>query len=50
MVSFNILLIPIFFITLLIKYKSDICKWKSFLNDWLPPILISSPLFLVLST
>ena len=48
MVSFNILLIPVFFITLAIRYKFNRDKWRNFFKDWLWPSFILSPFFIML--
>lgn len=48
MVSFNILLVPLFLVAMLIQYKFNSDKWKIFLKDWLRPILILMPLFILL--
>jgi hypothetical protein len=50
MVSFNIFLIPLFLLTLLIQYKFNRDKWIIFLKNWLWPILISIPFFIILCT
>lgn len=43
-------LIPVFLATLFMAYKINRDTWKIFLKDWLWPILLSLPFFLVLGS
>ncbi len=48
MCMLSVFLLPVFLTTLFMAYKVNRDMWKIFLKDWLWPILLSLPFFLVL--